>query len=198
MLDLPNIRIVGLTGMSGAGKSTVSRVFAERGYDVIDCDAICRGAAEREDFLAEVSERISPRLVTPDGRLDRRLTARLIFGNEDKRRLYNRIIYPYVTYEVIERIKRARQVLLDAPTLFEARLEGICTHVAAVVADIDVCVKRIVLRDGISDESARARLSAQHDIDFFRSNSDFLIENNGSEEQLIRAADKITEQLEMQ
>ncbi len=197
MLDLPNIRIVGLTGMSGAGKSTVSRVFAERGYDVIDCDAICREVAEREDFLAEVSKKISPQLVSCDGNLDRRLTARLIFGDESKRRLYNRIIYPYVTYEVIYRIRRSRRALLDAPTLFEARLEGVCSHVAAVVADVEVCVKRIALRDSISEESARARLSAQHSADFFRSNSDFLIENNGSEAQLIQAANKIMEQLEM-
>ena len=184
--------------MSGAGKSTVSRVFGERGCDIIDCDVICREIAAREDFLAEVSEKISPQLVTSEGVLDRRLTARLIFGNEQKRELYNRIIYPYVTYEVIGGIRQARRVLLDAPTLFEARLEGICTHIAAVVADIEVCVKRIALRDNIPEEAARARLSVQHSADFFRRNSDFFIENNGSEEQLIESAIKIMEQLEMQ
>ena len=72
------------------------------------------------------------------------------------------------------------------------------THIAAVVADIEVCVKRIALRDNIPEEAARARLSVQHSADFFRRNSDFFIENNGSEEQLIESAIKIMEQLEMQ
>lgn len=198
MLNLPNIRVVGLTGMSGAGKSTISRVFGECGYDIIDCDGICREIAGREDFLREVSEKISQRLITPKGKLDRRLTAELIFGDGRKREQYNRLIYPYVTYEIIEQIKRSQRVLLDAPTLFEARLEGICTHIAAVVADIEVCVKRIALRDNISEEAARARLSAQHSADFFRENCDLCIENNGSQEQLVEAAKKITKQLETQ
>lgn len=184
--------------MSGAGKSTVSGVFGERGYDIVDCDGICRGIAEREDFLREVAEKISPRLVASDRKLDRKLTAQLIFGDERKRELYNRIIYPYVTYEVIGKIRQARRVLLDAPTLFEARLEGICTHIAAVVADIEICVNRIALRDKIPEEAARARLSAQHSADFFRRSSDFIIENNGSKELLIESANKIIEQLEMQ
>lgn len=198
MLNLPNIRVVGLTGMSGAGKSTVSRVFGEHGYDIVDCDKICREIAGREDFLREVSEKISPRLITPEGKLDRRLTAELIFGDERKREQYNRLIYPYVTYEIIEQIKRSRRVLLDAPTLFEARLEGICTHIIAVVADREVCVRRIALRDNISEDAARARLSAQHSAAFFKENCNFCIENNGSREQLVEAAEKITEQLETQ
>ena len=198
MLSLPNIRVVGLTGMSGAGKSTVSGVFGERGYDIVDCDGICREVAGRVDFLQEVSEKISPRLITPEGKLDRRLTAQLIFGDGRMRERYNRLIYPYVTYEIIEQIKRSRRVLLDAPTLFEARLEGICTHIAAVVADSEICVKRIALRDNISEEAARARLSAQHSADFFRDNSDFCIENNGSREQLAEITKKITDKLETQ
>lgn len=198
MLSLPNIRIVGLTGMSGAGKSTVSGVFGERGYDIVDCDGICREIAEQEDFLREVVGKISPRLVTHDGKLDRQLTARLIFGDEQMRERYNRLIYPYVTYEIIERIKKAERVLLDAPTLFEARLEGICTHIMAVVADTEICVKRISLRDNITEEAALARLSAQHNADFFRENCDYCIENNGSREKLVGSVKKITEQLETQ
>lgn len=198
MLSLPNIRIVGLTGMSGAGKSTVSGVFGERGYDIVDCDGICRDIAEREDFLREVAEKISPRLITREGKLDRRLTARLIFGDRQMREQYNRLIYPYVTYEIIGRIKRAEQVLLDAPTLFEARLEGICTHIVAVIADSELCAKRIALRDDITEEAARARLSAQHNADFFRENCDYCIENSGSREQLAGSVKKIIEQLETQ
>ncbi|MDE7193839.1 MAG: dephospho-CoA kinase [Oscillospiraceae bacterium] len=198
MLSLPNIRVVGLTGMSGAGKSTVSGVFGEHSYDIVDCDGICREIAGREDFLREVAEKISPRLVTTEGKLDRKLTAQLIFGDAQMRERYNRLIYPYVTYEIIERIKRAERVLLDAPTLFEARLEGICTHIAAVVADSELCVKRIALRDGITEEAARARLSAQHSADFFRENCGFCIENNSSQEHLIKATKEIIKQLETQ
>lgn len=197
MLNLPNISIVGLTGMSGAGKSTVCGVFAEYGYEIVDCDNICRKvAAAGSPFLNEISERLSPKLIKPDGSLDRELTARLIFGDNDKRTLYNKLIYPYVTYSIIDRIKCAdSSVLLDAPTLFEARLEGICGSIVAVVADEGICLRRIMERDNITESAAAARLSAQHSADFFRANSDFCIENNGTAEQLFQAAKEITERL---
>lgn len=189
MLSLSERKIIGLTGMSGAGKSTVSRTFAQCGYTVIDCDLCAREASEDKNFLAEISRRFYPDVLDPDGTLNRRRTADRIFNSGADRALYNRIIYPYITYIIIGKIREAdNDVLLDAPTLFEARLDWLCNGIVSVCADVSVCAERICARDGLTPGQAAARLSSQHDAAFFRRISDMCIENNGSHEELISAA----------
>lgn len=191
MIVLPN-NVIGLVGMSGAGKSTVCRRFAESGYIIIDCDKVAREVAEPGGyFLREVAV-LSAELISPDGSLDRRRTAELIFNNEDARAKYNSIIYPYITYNVIEKIKKAdADVLLDAPTLFDAGLEMICTHIVSVCADKDICARRIIARDGISEDLAAARLASQHDISYYKERSDYCIVNNGTQDELFIAANTV-------
>lgn len=189
--------IVGLTGMSGAGKSTVCLAFAESGFDVIDCDLSSREVVlPGSPALTELHDRLSPELILPDGTLDRRKTADLIFHSEEKRALFNKIIYPYITYNIAEKLKRAGDCsLLDAPTLFEARLEFLCGSIVSVTADPEICVQRIMKRDGIPEELARARLKSQHGADFYRQRSSFCIENNGTQRQLSEAALGVISQL---
>ncbi len=170
------------------------KIFAENSFSVIDCDEAARKAV-CPAFLAEVSEKISPELVKNDT-LDRRKTAVLIFTDESARRRYNSIIYPYIIYIVLDGIKSAgRDVLLDAPTLFESGLNIVCTKVVSVCADRSLCEERIARRDGITPKEARDRISSQHTEDFFRAKSDYVLENNGGEKELFEAAFKLTEQL---
>lgn len=191
MVDLPNnIKIVGLTGQSGAGKSTVSAVFAERGFKVVDCDTEARKAADDVRFLGELEARFPERLVVGD-RLDRAAVAGLIFNDAEKRGLYQRIIFPYIVNAVIKAIRTADgDVLLDAPTLFESGLDMICDKIVSVIADPERCAERIMLRDGITLERARERLSSQHSAEYFRERSDLTIENNGTPEDLKNRAAK--------
>lgn len=196
MVNLPNIMIIGLTGQSGAGKSTVCGVFAENGFEIIDCDVIAREVAKNRRFLGEISHRLSESLLNPDGSLDRAATARLIFTDEEKRGLYQRIIFPYIVNAVLRRVKASeRSVLLDAPTLFESGLDMVCGKIVSVTADADKCAGRIIKRDGITPEQARARLSSQHCAEFFKERSDFNLENNGTLGELISGAERITEKL---
>lgn len=190
MIKLTDKKIIGLIGMSGAGKTTVSSYFAKNGYAVIDCDISAREVtASGSPALNEIAAELSHELIRSDGTLDRRATAELIFNNEEKRLVYNRIIYPYITYNVMCKIKAsAIDVLLDAPTLFDAQLEGICDKIVSVCADKEVCIARIVKRDAISRELAAARLSSQHNIDWYRERSDFCIINNGTSDDLIECA----------
>lgn len=192
-----NRLIVGLTGMSGAGKSTVCRVFAENGFYAVDCDLSAREVVKPgSPALAELRERFSRDVILPDGSLDRRATSELIFHDQEKRTLFNKIIYPYITYNITEKIKRGGGfVLLDAPTLFEARLEFLCGKIVSVVADTDVCAARITARDNIPEELARARLASQHGAEFYRVRSDFCLENNGTEAELFAKAAQTAEQL---
>lgn len=196
MVNLPNIMIIGLTGQSGAGKSTVCRVFAESGFDIINCDVIAWKTAENRLFLGEISQRFSENLLNSDGTLNRAATAKLIFTDEEKRGLYQRIIFPYIVNGIIREIKSAKSnVLLDAPTLFEAKLEMVCDKIVSVTADTDKCAERIIKRDKITPEQARERLSSQHGAEFFKERSDFNIENNGTLEALISSAKQLTEKL---
>ena len=189
--------IVGLTGMSGAGKSTVCQVFRDSGFEVVDCDRCAREVAEPgKPALKELRDRLSPELIRPDGTLDRRRTSEMIFHDSEKRALFNKIIYPYITYNITDKLKRCGDfVLLDAPTLFEARLELLCGSIVSVTADRANCVRRIVARDNIPEELAAARLDSQHDADFYRLRSDHCIENNGTREQLFESAVSIAKAL---
>lgn len=184
--------IIGLTGMSGSGKSTVCGMFGKHGFYVVDCDVIARKAAEIPAFLTEVSDRFSDKMLNPDGSLDRTEVARLIYHNEKAKEKYQRIIFPFIIYNVIQEIKNSDSpVLLDAPTLFESKLDMICSKVVSVIADKSVCADRIAVRDKITREQAVSRLSAQHNEKFFCENSDHLIENDGTIEELSCKAEKI-------
>ncbi len=194
MINLPAKEIIGLTGNSGAGKSVFSREFKRHGFEVIDCDKSAREAVVwRSPALTEISAEISEELINPEGELNRKKTAELIFTNKEKRIKYNSIIYPYIIYNVIGKIRAAEKdyILLDAPTLFEAQLDMICTHIVSVTADYGKCIERIMKRDGISEESAKKRLESQHNAEFFRSVSDYYVINNYSEESLSEKADEI-------
>lgn len=189
MNNMQKIRIIGLTGQSGAGKSTVRAVFEENGFSVIDCDGVAREVAEKRAFLNEISERFGKKLLNEDGSLNRAETAAMIYGDRAKYSEYCGIIFPYITYYIMRKIENAAgNVLLDAPTLFEAGIDALCTDIISVVADTKLCAERISRRDGISHEKARERLSSQHSEAFFRDNSDYVIENSGSEKELCEKA----------
>ncbi len=197
MIELTQHKIIGLTGMSGAGKSTVCKAFAENGFYVIDCDTVSREVVEAGmPSLNEIAKELSPKLISDDGTLNRRLTGEMIFNDSKKRAVFNRIIYPYITYNVVHKIKAAnRDILLDAPTLFDARLDGICTEIISVCADTDVCVERIMQRDGITEELARARLGSQRDIRWFQKHSTHCIINNSDKDTLFAQSQTVIKTL---
>lgn len=172
--------------MSGAGKSTACNVFKSEGFDVIDCDLICRRIVEKgKPCLSEIAKVFGPAVLKEDGSLDRAETGRIIFSDEEKRRLLNGIMYPYVSYIIINTIVKMDKgfVVLDAPTLFESGIDSICDSIVSIVAEKQVLLSRIEIRDSISREQAENRLASQHDIEFFSDRSDHLIKNNGSSEE---------------
>ena len=185
---------VGLTGQTGAGKTTVSRLFAEQGFAVIDADAVAKAVVQPgTECLRAIAAAFGSRLIQADGSLDRRETAALIYSDPAARQRYQAIIYPYITEEIIRRAAEyakagQRLILLDAPTLFESGIDRFCVQIAAVTAAEDVRLQRILTRDGITEEQARQRIRAQHDEDFFRRRADAVIENSGTEDAMRTAA----------
>lgn len=197
MIKLTDKKIIGLIGMSGAGKTTVSECFEKNGFTVIDCDISAREVTVAgSPALTEIADELSPALLRADGTLDRRAAAELIFNNTEARLTYNRIIYPYITYNVMCKIKESdSDVLLDAPTLFDAQLEGICDSIVSVCADIELCIERIMQRDGISEALAAARLKSQHDIEWYQAHSDYCLLNNGTRSEMQQKAESVISEL---
>lgn len=182
MNTLDGINIVGLTGQSGAGKSTASKFFMSCGISVIDCDKVSRYVSGFPEFLEEIAAAF-PDCVDETGLLRQKLGA-VVFNDRNRLQKYGGIIFPYITFEVFKRIRELktggeRVIILDAPTLFESGLDVICSAVISVVAPFDTKLKRVLERDNIPVEFARSRLSSQHSEKFFYERTDYVIINDG-------------------
>lgn len=182
--------VIGLTGQSGAGKTLVSRMLKERNLAVINADQVARDVVDKgKECLLDLAVQFGVGILTPDGYLDRKKLSDEVFDDPEKLKHLNRIIFPYITKEIdnqIDTMKRSgeRLVVLDAPTLFESGYDKKCDRVISVLASRDERMHRIVMRDRITYEDAERRLNAQHDDAFYASRSDFVLENNGSMEDL--------------
>lgn len=193
--------VIGLTGQSGAGKTTVSRVFKDKGFGIIDADIISRQVMEKGmPCLRELAEAFGEDILTENGELNRKKLGSIVFSDKEKLRQLDGICYPYIIYNVIKRIEELGEngyqlVLLDAPTLFESNADDLCDLIISVTADEKLREQRIVKRDGISAENARKRFASQYPEHFFISHSDFVIKNNKSEEILVAKADEVADKV---
>lgn len=191
-----NIFIIGFTGMSGAGKTSILRHISSD-IAVVDCDKIARVvAAKGSECLEEIKAAFGNEVIAEDGGLNRKKLGSIVFADSAKNDLLKRIIYPYISYEVILRIRQAQNngegfIILDAPTLFESKINTLCNTVVSVVAEKEVVLGRICKRDSISLEQAQNRLASQQSKDFYIKSSDFIIENNGEIGTAYAKADEI-------
>ncbi len=185
MNTLSGAIVVGLTGQTGAGKSTVSKVFEANGFAVIDADNVARKVVEKGTVcLDEIADFFGQEVITAEGTLNRPALAGIVFSDKAKLETLDSIIYPYITGEILNMIKKfaadgQKLILLDAPTLFESHADDFCEIIISVLADADIREKRIISRDGITSEQARKRMNSQLSEDFFVSHSDYIIQNNG-------------------
>lgn len=193
--------IVGLTGQTGAGKSTVSEIFAASGYSVIDADKVARVVAEPgTPCLKQLAETFGGGILRQDGTLDRPALAGIVFTDKAQLDRLGAVMYPYITEDVLRRIERfrregARAVLLDAPTLFESGTDKLCDVIISVTAPEEQRLRRIMARDSISGQAARARMNAQLTEAFFLTHSDHVLCNGGSPDSLRTKVLALAEQL---
>lgn len=184
MLFNDNSIILGLTGMSGAGKTTACKSFRENGFSVVDCDIVARQIVELgKPALYELAQNFEG-VILSDGNLNRRKIADIIFSDKSKLKLFNDIVYPYILYMVISDVskyikKGKKLILIDAPTLFESGADKICDKIISVVSDKESCIERIRVRDNLTYEQAANRLSVQHDKGFYIDKSDYYLDNCG-------------------
>lgn len=174
---------VGLTGMSGAGKSYVAARFAENGFSIIDADVVYHELVSGEsDCMREIESVFGSGVVNHDGSLNRPALASVVFLDHSKLEMLNRITHKYVLEKIRNEIVLCKSIpIVDAPQLFESGFNDECDLIIGVIADRKVCVSRIVERDGITPQKALIRLDNQHDASYFKNNCDVVIVNNGND-----------------
>lgn len=189
--------VIGLTGPSGAGKSAVANLFSSFGLPVIDADRVYHDLLEPpSECLNELVFFFGPSILAIGGRLDRKALGEIVFNDPHALEQLNTITHCYVMKEIRRRMERFRRedqraAVLDAPQLFEAGAERDCNVIVSVLADKNIRLDRIMARDGISEEAANKRISVQKSDAFFRTHSDYIIENNGNPEAMIPAVRRI-------
>lgn len=191
---IPAIHVIGLTGPTGAGKSVVASVWKQEGIAVIDTDDLARRAVEPgTSCLRQLVAAFSEDILRPDGTLNRAVLAQYAFASPENTQLLNAITHPAILTLTNQAIEDAADrgftaVAVDAPLLYEAGFDSICHDIVAVIAPPEQRLRRIMQRDGITEEVARRRMTAQHEDGFYCRNGVMVIRNDGDTDLLKRAA----------
>ncbi|WP_264738733.1 dephospho-CoA kinase [Cytobacillus firmus] len=180
---------VGLTGGIASGKSTVSSLLIEKGYNVIDADIEARLAVEKgEEAYQEIVRHFGERVLLKDGSIDRAELGSIIFHDEKERKALNSIVHPAVrkrmTAKKEQAISRNEQlIILDIPLLFESKLQYMCDKTLLVYADEGIQLKRLMQRNQLSEKEAMARIHSQMPLREKKALADAVIDNNGRMEE---------------
>lgn len=174
--------IIGITGGTGSGKSTLLHLIEDLGGLVLDCDAIYHELLQTDTALLSAIELRFPGTVT-DGSLDRKKLGAIVFADKNALQELNHITHAAVKQEVLRRLaSKPNLVAIDAIGLFEGELDSLCDVTVAIIAPAEDRIRRIMARDGISEEYAKNRIAAQHTDDWFASRCGYVLENNGTVE----------------
>lgn len=183
------MKIIGLTGGSGAGKSTAAAILSGLGAGWVDADAVYRGLCDAsQPMLDKIAAAFGP-VLTKDGALDRPALAAAVFSDPEKLARLSAITFPFVR-EASEQAfgqlaAQGKQVIVyDAPTLFQTGANALCGLCAAVIAPRQVRIARIISRDKLSPEAAAARVDAQPDDAFYRARCQAILVNDGAPARL--------------
>jgi dephospho-CoA kinase len=183
------VRIWGLTGNIGSGKSTVGRLLAAAGIPVVDADQVAREVVEKgRPALREIASRFDGVLL-PDGSLDRKALAQRVFADKDEREALNRIVHPRIAEEVSARLAALAGAghpvaVYEAALIVENGLHAGLDGLVVVVAPPEEQLARLRLRDGMSEADARARIAAQLPSADKLRHATVTIDNSGSEAEL--------------
>ena len=175
--------IIGITGGTGCGKTTLLNLIARQGGLVLDCDAIYHQLLQTDKNLLAAIEARFPGTVE-GGTLRRKKLGAIVFTDPQALLDLNRITHAAVKAEVLRRLQAASGLAaIDAIGLFEGGLAGLCQVTVAVTAPEESRVRRLMARDGISEDYARARIRAQHPESWFLERCSHVLENDGSPEE---------------
>jgi len=195
------MRVVGLTGNFGSGKSTVAGMFRAAGVPVLDADRLARevtapGGPAYDDVVREFGAEI----LHDDGTIDRRRLGEIVFAAPERRSRLEAITHPVILRAIrhaLDELSRSGSpvAIVEAALIHESGRKGLFDEVISVRCDADTLLRRVTARDGISREQAETRIAAQMDAGEQAQRSDHVIENSGSFEATRRQVERLVDRL---
>ncbi len=198
-----SITILGITGPTGAGKSILCEYLSQYGIPVIDADKVYHSLLiPPSQCLNSLRKAFGNGIFRENGALDRSALSEIVFHDEAKLKLLNQTVLGFVLGEVRKQLQRLEEegysaAAVDAPTLIESGFHKECHTVISVIAPPEVRLRRIMERDHISEEKAKARIHAQRSDAFYRENSDYVLINTENRDDLEKKLQSLLTQLSL-
>ncbi|BAU29511.1 dephospho-CoA kinase [Aneurinibacillus soli] len=192
---------IGLTGSIACGKSTVSRMLAERGARIVDADVIARDVVRPgEAAWSLIIDYFGQDILLPDRQIDRIKLGQIVFADEEARRVLNGIVHPAVRSRMRELAEEAdregiRLIVLDIPLLYESKLEYMVERVVVVSCTEEQQLARLIARNGFSEEDAQGRIASQMPIAEKVARAHDVIDNSGTLTETERQVNELVERL---
>ena len=192
-------KVIGLTGGIASGKSTVSELLSVFGFKVVDADKAAREAVKKgSKGLAQVREVFGDEAIDENGEMNRQYVGEIVFNHPEKRLELNAIIHPIVRdimeEEKQEYLKQGYNVIMDIPLLFENELENTVDEVWVVYTSESIQMDRLMQRNNLSLEDAKARVYSQISIDKKSRMADHVIDNLGDKLELKQNLERLLEE----
>lgn len=202
IIKYKNPKVIAVTGGIGSGQSTVCAILQELGCKVIDVDKKAKQIIQKDVTLQhELKRTFGKDIFFSDGTLNRQLLARLAFGDETKTLQLNKLIHPRMVSEVIEEMETARfsqkypMIVVDAALVFEISIEQMFDAIIVVFTNLETRVKRVMERDNLKRAEIISRVRRQIPLDDKKNWADYVINNNGSLEELKHQTQKVFDEL---
>lgn len=188
------LSIIGITGQSGAGKTSVLNYLGEKGFGIIDCDELYHNLLITNKYINQELFEIFPDAYI-NNELDRKLLSHIVFSNSELLERLNSITHGYIICAIFDKLVEFKnqginRVAIDAVELISSGIGNMCDTVIGVVSDSDIRIKRIMSRDNITLDEAIMRVNSQKNQNYYINNCDIIIENNGSEKELLNNLEK--------
>lgn len=177
------MKILGLTGGSGTGKSAAGAAFTQLGCGVVDADASYRTLCSTCKPMLDEIQSVFLDVLSTNGKLDRKKLGAIVFADPAKLMQLNAITHPYIRQAARDAFAEYEKqgcplCIYDAPVLFEGGMASLCDKTCAVLAKRETRIARIMVRDSITEEYAALRIDAQKEDAFFRERCDYIIQND--------------------
>ena len=175
--------IIGLTGQTGSGKSTLCEYLEEKGFFTCNCDEIAKEVRSDAGIIMKIADVFGFDIIEENGTVNRKKLASRAFKNREATEKLNSIMHPEILSRAFDRMNDAlrsgyKYAVLDAPLLFESGADKKCDFIVAVTAGRNERLSRIMLRDSINEQEALSRLNVQHNDGFYTEKADYVIVND--------------------